>query len=121
MSPVVIALGFLSCAASCGGHVEAFPDESVCVREAALRGAECAVVYAFAEPALNDLGHVELCVPERYLEDAERRHGPSWPSDHERFTRVTQGLVAPRCFWACPGIVGANALNGSWVPEGGCP
>lgn len=115
MSPVILALGVLSCSACVGAAPpEVFPDESICVREAEARGAECATVYAFAQPALNDLGHVELCVPERYLAEAEAKHGPSWPSDHERFTRITQGLVDPKCFWcASPG---ANAFNGCFVP-----
>jgi hypothetical protein len=116
----IVALGALQALLGCAADVEAFPDESVCVREAEARNAECATVYEFAMLA-TPFRHVELCVPERYLADAERRHGPSWPSDHERFTRVTQGLVDPLCFWACPGIVGANAFNGSWVPDGGCP
>lgn len=58
--------------------------------------------------------HVEKCVPERYLLDAQRMHGAAWPSDHERFAKYTLGLVDPPCFWcAAPG---ANALDGCWVP-----
>lgn len=111
MSPVILALGFLSCAA-CAADVEAFPDESLCVREAEARGAECAVVYEFAMLATPER-HVEKCVPDRFLEDAERAHGPSWPSDDERFTRYTRGLIDPPCFWGGVGP-GCNAYDGCW-------
>lgn len=99
------------CAAT--DHVEIAPDEDLCEREAALRGAECATVYAFAEPADNELGHVEKCTPERYLVDAQRRHGIAWPSDSDRFTDITKGLVDPKCFWCIS--PGANAYDGCWL------
>lgn len=97
-------------------HVEVAPMDDVCEREAALRGAECATVREFARPALNDLGHVELCVPARLVDAAEAINGPSRPSTSERFVGWTKGLVDPPCFWCCgPECgAGANAYNGSF-------
>lgn len=95
--------------------------KNICQREAEKRGAECATVYAFAQPWPNPLGHWEMCTPERYLEEAQQMHGVAWPSDDARFEQFTQGFVDPPCFWACPAIIGANAYNGAYVPIGGCP
>jgi hypothetical protein len=88
-------------------------DESVCEQLAAERGAECATVYQFAMLTDRPLRHVELCVPERYLEYAERMHGHAWPSDDERFRPYALAGVDPPCFWGGDGP-GCNAFDGCW-------
>lgn len=106
-----IAMALAACTAA--EHVD--PERDRCEIEAELRGAECAVVYQFAAPYPNELGYVELCVPERYLDDAQARYGVAHPSESPRFEQYTHGLVDPPCFWcASPG---ANALNGCWQVE----
>lgn len=107
-------------------NVEPSSDTSLCERLKPA-GSECATVYEFAEPASNELGHVEMCVPDRYLEEAESLHGLARPSTDPRFTKYTDGLVRPPppfppCWWQCPATVeGCNAYDTCYVPIGGCP
>jgi hypothetical protein len=75
----------------------------------------CGWVYAFAAPADNELGRVELCVlwpdriapyPAKLLESAESLYGDAELSWHERFAG------APICRYACPSMMGCNAYGG---------
>lgn len=83
-------------------------------------GSECATVYAFAEPANNDLGHVELCVREQDLSAAQDEHGIAWPSDDVRFSKYAIAGIDPPCFWCCGNDCsrGANAYGGSYCLPG---
>ena len=114
---VLIALAACTTVDRIDDHVDVNPDQDRCEIEAALRGAECAVVYEFARQSRSHLGNVELCVPARYLGAAEIENGPSWPSDDERFTKYTHGLIDPPCFWVCPAVVGCNAFDSCFCLE----
>jgi hypothetical protein len=94
--------------------IEPSSDTSACERLSPT--GECATVYAFAEPADNELGHVELCVRERDLDQAQSQHGIAWPSDSERFAKYAAIGIDPPCFWCCTGDCGrgANAFNGTF-------
>lgn len=98
-------------------------DESLCDRLAAERGAECATVRQFAKWVTTEwpYRHLELCVPDRLVDAAELEHGPSWPSDDDRLQPYAYAGVDPPCFYACPGIVGGNALDGTYCPTKGVP
>jgi hypothetical protein len=115
----VFAFGLLyaTLASGCAAveSVEPTSDTSACER-AKPDNAECATVYAFAEPADNELGHIELCVREQDLRAAQLEHGIAWPSDSERFAKYAAIGIDPPCFWCCTGDCGrgANALNGTY-------
>ncbi len=70
--------------------------------------APCGHVYEFLATADNELGHVELCVLDEDLADAERAWGPSMLSTHPRFN---DGNL---CLLRCDGGKGCNALSGCW-------
>lgn len=99
------------CVQEAGEHVPA-GESSACEQLAAERGAECATVRQFAMRVDYPPRPVELCVPDRFIEDAEQAHGISWPSRDDRFRPYAAVGVDPPCFWcASPG---ANALDGCW-------
>lgn len=84
-------------------------------RECRERGLTCALVYAFAEPAENPLGRVELCVRGEDLPAAAAEFGAYELSPHERFDKWRALGVQPVCIW-CDGF-GCNAYGGCY----GCP
>jgi hypothetical protein len=89
-------------------------DESACER--ASPSGICGVVYGFAAPADNELGHVELCVRDGDLEAAEALYGPARPSWSPRFEPYATLHIDPPCFWCCAGECGrgANAYSGTF-------
>ncbi len=68
----------------------------------------CGDVYLCAAEAVNDLGHVEICVQrDTNLEDVEAVFGECKPTPRH------VGL----CYWHCDAGAGCNAFNGCWCPE----
>jgi hypothetical protein len=118
----VFAFAFLfgSCVHQVSDAVPA-GDESLCERLAAARGAECATVRQFAMRTADFHRNLEFCVPDRLVDAAELEHGPSWPSDDERFKPYAYAGIDPPCFHACPGVVGSNAFDGPYCPVNGVP
>lgn len=103
----------LSYLTGCAEQVVPSGDTDACEQLAHRNGAEeCATVYAFARPAENELGHVEMCVRVDDLTAAERMNGPSWPSSSERFSPYRDLGIDPPCFWRCDGQPGCNAFDG---------
>lgn len=83
------------------------------VQELGNYGAMCATVYAFDAPAANPLGHVEGCVPDVYLDEAQAKYGPAHPSTDPRFA----GVAMPPCIWTCPEVVDCNAYDSCLCPS----
>jgi hypothetical protein len=86
-------------------------------REMAGYGAVCATVYMFDAPADNPLGHVEGCVPEIYLDEAQAKYGAARPSNDPRFA----GDAEPPCIWTCPEVVDCNAYDSCLCPGPAAP
>lgn len=117
-----LAVGALGSGCSTVESIEPSGDTSICERSSP--SGICAVVYGFARPADNELGHVELCVMDEDLELAESMFGSARWSWSPRLTKYTHGFYAPACFWMCgaqyAGVSGCNAYGGAVPDVGSC-
>lgn len=113
MQALIILLALLL--ASCTEIVEVAtePDDFVGVAEAYCKAhpeLPCGRVYTCATPADNELGQVEICVPQFLdVSAAEATYGACEP------TARHIGL----CWWCCGEgcTAGCNALTGCWCPQ----
>ncbi len=111
LAPLLLILAACDQASGVGGffkdgaeEIGAAHGEILCL----LYPEKCGDVFLCAEPADNDLGHVEICVQrDAAIEDVEAEYGECVPTPRH------QGL----CYWHCDEGAGCNALSGCFCPD----